>query len=1455
MAQKKTAKKTTAKKTAAKAIKKPAAKTAAKAKAPTKTTKAAAKSASQTVKKATKAPAAKKTASKTAAKAVSKTATRAAQKTGGETNVGEQLRYCLENSQLSDQQLFATVGRLLQENLGYSALNFFRNTDPSGKGGNFELLAATGAGPELLYYADEPTRDQHDETGSTNSYKIKFPARPTDNELLDEGSALQPYALPDSSTSEDSDSADNDESYPVALKSIPELKEATLSILYIPFKAPGSDDRIVGFVAAVLVNPRPRYTKSDFEPATLIASLLQRNLLHFRLVEERVGYESTLTRLRTETEERRQELEGRVKVLEDQTGEQHTIRKKLETSLTRITAEAGEQKTTLQSRNSEFETLKARADLLETAQAKKLAEQKQELDALLEIQEQELREKLQNREAELDKRKQELQAANARSTEFETRTHSEREELTVRASDAENARQDLEKRVSQQSSEIESLQAKVDTGQKDYEQNLKRIKSEHSAALTSAIGGSESQVSTLRSDYEKQLVELRETSEARLKKREGELSEQITRLSSAKADAGAEQELLTEELEKNAARVAAAKTEANELQTKVDQLQGELKAAATERSALDDRAAKLDDELDSMRSARTESEQVNTQRAAENKRLQEQLTARTSEIQDLKRTGETVTEELGELKNNLGSRDESLQQEQNRSAERQKRIESLEQELSGKIRDLSEQSNSYDQLLKEEQETQATVATELQKARTAIEQKETDYHNALYDLKQKVNTLTETLERTRTEAKASETQYIREVERLENAAQELETNHARQLSEQSARALELEKQLSDSRDQSTRVSDELQIEQQALRESNKTGETLRSEISALQTQLAELGENHARELSRLAEAAKSRETEYSRELTNRDNALQTSRTTIENHENRLEAQGRDLARLREEKGQLNNKLSEAGRTEKNLRGELDTGAAATKVLQETIAKSKQESQQLRTERDTAREEGARLRQDIGIRREREARLEQAIAGLKEDIHGLNNRLSEANQKERELDQNIAGLRGSLQSTRSELSEQYLKERKLSEELSGALAREKGSEEEGRLLASLTNAISNLPAFADKIRYLRENVPGRTDIERVVVYRLTDEDTLLFEDGYHGEQRLDALRGQRVRLKDTNFGQAMVSLRPQRLETSADLKNPDLPGGLEQKLANSGPERSKLASFLCLPLMESESGIGILVLASTKADAFDDKHIRILGNVAPLFAVAVQYERNNAELQLHRARIHNFKQVTHYQEGRYLKTANQLHRLSTRILPALKDAGQSTGDDETGGGQTRIGLSEDLLREINDYSQLALPGSLQNAVDFLQWIDTLGGKISSGANLTFEHELSVEILGRLSERIGSGFQNLYWLVSEAMENVAHHSQATQLEILLEEMDGRFQFSIVDNGEGLVRTAGTDRPEHGTGLKAISNLAEAAGAHATFARDKNGHGLAVQVTWDRDENDLDATLRVAREIPVV
>ncbi|MCE9598508.1 MAG: hypothetical protein K8S54_11110, partial [Spirochaetia bacterium] len=72
-------------------------------------------------------------------------------------------------------------------------------------------------------------------------------------------------------------------------------------------------------------------------------------------------------------------------------------------------------------------------------------------------------------------------------------------------------------------------------------------------------------------------------------------------------------------------------------------------------------------------------------------------------------------------------------------------------------------------------------------------------------------------------------------------------------------------------------------------------------------------------------------------------------------------------------------------------------------------------------------------------------------------------------------------------------------------------------------------------------------------------------------------------------------------------------------------------------------------------------------------------------------------------------------------------------------------------------------------------------------------------------------------------------------ATRMSILLKEEAGVIALTIEDNGEGLLRKAGTEKPTHGTGLSAIRNLAMDSGAECKMSKGSEGRGLKIECSW--------------------
>jgi signal transduction histidine kinase len=76
------------------------------------------------------------------------------------------------------------------------------------------------------------------------------------------------------------------------------------------------------------------------------------------------------------------------------------------------------------------------------------------------------------------------------------------------------------------------------------------------------------------------------------------------------------------------------------------------------------------------------------------------------------------------------------------------------------------------------------------------------------------------------------------------------------------------------------------------------------------------------------------------------------------------------------------------------------------------------------------------------------------------------------------------------------------------------------------------------------------------------------------------------------------------------------------------------------------------------------------------------------------------------------------------------------------------------------------------------------------------------------IGRLPSIIETA---IFRVIQEMLSNVYHHAHATQVEVVIEENDAALQFSVIDNGDGLI-TEKIDIPRKNLGLARMVDYAE-------------------------------------------
>jgi signal transduction histidine kinase len=128
-------------------------------------------------------------------------------------------------------------------------------------------------------------------------------------------------------------------------------------------------------------------------------------------------------------------------------------------------------------------------------------------------------------------------------------------------------------------------------------------------------------------------------------------------------------------------------------------------------------------------------------------------------------------------------------------------------------------------------------------------------------------------------------------------------------------------------------------------------------------------------------------------------------------------------------------------------------------------------------------------------------------------------------------------------------------------------------------------------------------------------------------------------------------------------------------------------------------------------------------------------------------------------------------------------------------------------AKDLLREAHGDAQLALRELRDLARGIHPAVLTDRGLDAAVSGLAARSPVPVRVQGSLERRPPASVEaTAYFIVSEALTNVAKHAHATSARIALAEVDGRLRVEISDDGRG-----GAD--PHGAGLRGLADRAAA------------------------------------------
>ncbi len=1139
--------------------------------------------------------------------------------------------------------------------------------------------------------------------------------------------------------------------------------------------------------------------------------------------------EQTRSRLETELQKERERAAA-------ESGRQQTARQGLEQRLTASETELGELRAERTGIAAKFEgritelqrdkdETEKQAELRVKNYERKLATLNEEFTVLRDRQEADGAERAAEKKA-LEERVAALVAELEQYRQYQSEATTLRDELSSKETVSRTKESELGDKIRQLEATIETTRAELSAARAEHERTLAHEKSEFESARKELERGYEERIAELS----RTLAGARDDREAALRtleERKRDFNAKVAALESKTRDADKGVKTLTDEKQAALTKIATLEKELADTRETARATRQELE---TERKQSGARIADLEKTVQ-----RHEATIGNL--TLEKSRLETQVAGLTDELEKTRALAANLEQELKLARSSHAERSSSLEQElalaRAQIQELAEAKQKLEQELATVRQEFNAHQTRFDQTVAGYDKQVEALTTERNENQRRLQQAENNYHQKIYELNQEVDRSTQRL-----------TRQKREVE------DELEKTRA----EHEEKRKEFETALKAETGRAAGLAGEITRLEKIITERESTLRSLEERLAA--SELAGRSLTEERDTARQAKARLDRELETTRQaftdekselqkrhediLTARELELKKARGEIETLQERADSLDQRLAGAEADLRGLRARKKENEETIRELTTQLDTRARELAEHQERIKKLLVERDGLKNDLTTrgnelgeARGQVKQLKQELGIHRERETRLEQDIARLEEKIHNLKTQITAGKGRETEMETAIAGFKKEIDSYKTDLAEMQAKEKRLNEDLTAARERERGSKEEGHLLASITHSISNVVELSDKLQFVVDRAFEDCGIERIALFSLVGENQLRLEDGFWSKHRLNFLKHRHFSMSDTAFGQAIASGKPQRVKPQKALPNPDLPDPIHQaisqyfaaeKLKNSN---ANLLSYLLVPLSESGRVLGLLTVAAPKADAFSDQVVRLMENVSPVLAIGLKYEHNLSELRRFHATTRFRDNALDYLQDRFMKAGADIRKIASAIEVKIPRQSEEPWFDDS------------VLYKIASLSEmpvLHLKDESRSAPEFETWLSILARRCAEKINLEQEVKVDMESLHLLHHHLGASFKFLFWLAAEALENVIRHSQATRLTITVAQPENsRIRLAIVDNGEGLVRTSGTEKPD-GHGLRAIQNLGQSTGGTVRFGRDENNHGLAIEILWD-------------------
>jgi signal transduction histidine kinase len=253
-----------------------------------------------------------------------------------------------------------------------------------------------------------------------------------------------------------------------------------------------------------------------------------------------------------------------------------------------------------------------------------------------------------------------------------------------------------------------------------------------------------------------------------------------------------------------------------------------------------------------------------------------------------------------------------------------------------------------------------------------------------------------------------------------------------------------------------------------------------------------------------------------------------------------------------------------------------------------------------------------------------------------------------------------------------------------------------------------------------------------------------------------------------------------------------------------------------SAAVAAPIVVSGRVWGVIVAAFRRTEAVHADTEARIAQFTELVATAVANAQSSAELAASRRRIVETADDTRRRIERDLHDGAQQRLVHTIIT--LELARSTLPDDEP---------SARLVSEALEYAHHAIAETRELAQGIHPAVLSRHGLVPALEDLVDRLAVPVTLNTHIARRLPASVEvTAYYVVSEALTNVAKHANASRGQVSLDERNGDLRLQISDDGVG-----GAD-PSRGSGLVGLKDRIEASGG-TLAVESRPGHGTRLTV----------------------